>query len=94
MGRQITTSFTAYELTEQETLEGSVLTGLQKQVLQNYLSTYAEEKIALDYDPSNKEGFLQQEADLKGKIQLIQYLLDSSRVAEENLTAVHTNTTI
>ena len=86
MGKQLTTSFTAYELTARETLESSIYTGLQQQVLHNHLSTYAEKKLALKYDPNDREVYLQQEAELTAQIELIQYLLVASETAQEQLT--------
>ena len=88
MSKIIPNSFTAYDLSDQETLQGSIYNYEQKAVLQNLLSTYAEEKIALDYDPDNKEQFLQQEASLKSKIELLQYLLDASDAAESALAGL------
>lgn len=78
-------SFTSYELTEQEALQGSSYTGLQLQVLQNILANIAEEKIRLIYDPKNPEQFVQQEASLKGALDIITHLIDTSNVAEQEL---------
>lgn len=86
MSKILETSFTAYDLTDEEVLRGSILNTLQLQVLQNHLSIAAEEKISLEYDPSNTEVFLQQEAYLKSKIDLLTYLKDTSKASEEALT--------
>lgn len=75
-------SFHAYELTDQEKLLGSVYTFEQLKVLQNLLSSYAEQKINLDYDPNNKEQFMQDEASLKSSIRLITFLIDNSAASE------------
>lgn len=85
MSVQITNSFTSYELTEQEELQGCIYTSVQLQVLQNHLAAYAEQKLTLDYDPEHKENFLQEAASLKAKIDLLQYLIDTSKVSEEAL---------
>lgn len=86
----IPNSFTSYKLTDEEVLQGSVYNDLQTKVLQNLLSTYAEEKLALDYDPEHKEQFLQNEAILKGSIELIQFLLQTSVTSQEFLIKLHT----
>lgn len=86
MSKIIPNSFTTYELTDEQTLRGSIFTLEQKQVLQNHLGIFAEEKLALDYTPTAKEEFLQKEAYLKAKIELVRYLLDSSTASEELLS--------
>ena len=84
MAIQITNSFTSYELTEQEELQGCIYTTVQLQVLQNHLAGYAEQKLNLEYDPEHKERFLQEDASLKSKIDFIQYLIDTSKVSAES----------
>ena len=86
MSKILSNSFTSYELTEEQVLQGSIFNVLQKQVLQNHLATFAEEKLALDYTPEAKDQFLQKEAYLKAKIDLVRYLLDSSTMSEELLS--------
>ena len=86
MSNIIPNSFTAYELTDKETLEGSIYNTVQTQVLQNHLATKAEEKLALKYDPNDREVYLQQEAALTAEIEIIQYLLDCSLAAQEALS--------
>ena len=86
MSKILSNSFTSYELTEEQVLQGSIFNILQKQVLQNHLATFAEEKLALDYTPEAKDQFLQKEAYLKAKIDLVRYLLDSSTMSEELLS--------
>jgi len=91
MGQQIPNSFTSYDLTDEEVAQGSIFTGLQKQVLQNHLSTEATLRLQLDYDPNDPQRFLQAEAEAKAKIQLLQYLLACSDTFEEALKQVNTN---
>jgi len=79
----IPNDFTSYQLTEQEELEGSILTITQKQVIQNHLSAAAHEKNALEYDPENPQRFVQQEASLKGQLDAYHFILASSEAAEE-----------
>ena len=85
MSITLTNSFTSYELTEQEELQGCIYTELQLQVLQNHLAAYAEQKLTLEYNPEHKKRFLQEDADLKAKIDFLQYLIDTSKVSAEVL---------
>ncbi len=87
MANLIPNDFSSYYLTEQEELEGSILTITQKQVIQNYLAAAASEKIGLEYDPEVKERFVQQEASLKGQIDAYRFILAASDAAEESLTS-------
>lgn len=84
MSNIIATSFTAYQLTDEEVLTGSVLTIGQREVLQNLLSVTAEQKIALEFDVARPETFIQEEARLKGWIECIRYQLDASLAAIES----------
>lgn len=83
MSNMIATSFTAYQLTDEEVLAGSILTIGQKEVLQNLLSVTAEQKMALEFDVANPETFIQEEARLKGWIECIRYQLDASQAGVE-----------
>ena len=85
MAHLIPNDFSSYELTEQEELEGAILTITQKQIIQNYLSAAASEKIGLEYDPESPEKFVQQEASLKGQIDAYRFILAASEAAEESL---------
>ena len=73
--------FTSYVLTEQEQIEGSILTIAQKEVIQNRLSDTAAEKLALPFDPSNPMEFAQEEAYKRGHIDALQFILDVSEAA-------------
>ena len=88
--------FQAWVLSDEEKLQGYVLTSLQKQVLQNERCTAANQKIALDFDQEQPLKFAQEEAELKGKIGIISFLLEMSDSAEKILsngksTQVHLN---
>jgi len=91
MGQQIPNTFTAYDLTTKEVLLGSIYTELQLQVLQNYLSTAAEERLVLEFDVDNPTKFMQDDAYLKAKVEFLAYLIDTSKVSAAALT---TDTTI
>lgn len=70
---------------DEELLRAQVLLTNQKDWIQYNLSIFAMERLALAFDPANPSVFLQQEAELKGKIGILQYLLDCSTAAEISL---------
>ena len=77
-------SFSSYHLTEDEALEGSILTVQQKQVIQNLLVARAEEKLALPFTPNDIHGYAQREASLAGEIAAYQTLIANSELAVES----------
>lgn len=83
MARLELSSFAYYKLTEDEQIEGSIFTETQLQVLQNKLVEISEEKLGLELDPRNVDAFIQQEASLKGQIDIIKFLMDSSEAMVE-----------
>jgi hypothetical protein len=78
-----TSSFQSWVLTEVEHIQGSILSLLHKQCIQNQICQLAEERIALSIDPSNPLPFIQKDAELKGSILALQYLITLSNSAEE-----------
>lgn len=86
MATLIGNSFSSFELNEEEQLQGDLLTLTQKQVIQNDIANYAEQKMALEYDAANPTLFIQQEAKLAGQMQALNYRLDCSNTAEQ---AIH-----
>lgn len=78
-------SFQSYELSEQNSLQGSVLSPLQAQVIQNEISTIAEQILSLTYNPLNPMEFVQQDSFLKGQIQCLQYILAKSESSQAEL---------
>ena len=71
-------SFTTYELTDTEIREGSKLSHLQYKVIQNRIAEIAEDKLRLLFDPEHPLLFAQQEAELRGQLDILQYLLIES----------------
>lgn len=88
--------FQLWLLTDRETLQGSILTSAQKQVIQNQIAYAALSKINLTFDPLNPQLFIQEEALYKGKMQALEALLIASSEAENKLDPglqkVHINT--
>lgn len=79
--------FSTYVMTDQEMLQGTILTVTQKQVIQNKLSILAHEKINLEVDSNNMQFFLQQEASLKGAMDELRFILEMSGASEETIRA-------
>ena len=80
-----------WELTEKEALTGQLLTDLNKKVLQNLKNQHFQRRFNLSPDPQNYEAFIQQEAELRGAIVLIETLLDNSAQAEKQLLSLSQN---
>lgn len=85
MATIVPNTFTSWDLSDAEALQGSIFTITQLQVLQNKLSEIAEEKINLEFTPDDAMSFVQQEAYKKGQLELIQYMIDSSEASAEEL---------
>ena len=79
--RQISSRFTVHQLADQEIVEGSKLTGLQTQCIQNQIAAIAENKIDLAFDVESPNSFIQQEAYLRGQLDALSYLLELSTTA-------------
>jgi len=79
MSKIIPGTFTRYELTELETLSGSVLNEMQLQRLQNNLADIADQILALEFDPNNPKDFMQQDSFLKGQMSFIRYQIEASK---------------
>lgn len=77
--------FCRYEMSEQELLQGSALTSLQACCIQNQISDLATRRLNLALDPKNPDEYVQQEAWIKGQIEALQYLLNTSEAAIQQL---------
>ena len=76
--------FQSWVLTEKEFTEGSKLTITQKQVIQNRITMYVQERLNLDLDPTNPMEFTQREASIKGAVEALSSLLTQSTQAEQS----------
>lgn len=81
MAKPLENAFQQWLLSPEEILQGSILQDLQRKVIQNEIAIAAQEKLALKFDPTNPLSFAQQEAELTGKIGILQFLLSQSEVA-------------
>jgi len=70
--------FHTWELTIPEQATGYSLSTEQQAVIQNDIAEAAVQKLQLKYDPEKPLVFLQKEAELQGRILILQHLLDRS----------------
>ena len=85
MASQEINSFTSFNLSETELLQGAILNSLQLQVIQNDLAQVAELRLNLDLDPKNIVSFAQNEAFHKGQMAAYRYILTRSLESEQIL---------
>lgn len=85
MPKQKINEFTEWELTEDEELQGSVLTIGQRQVVQNKLATIAIEINNGVFDPLNPMEYALRKAELQGQRGVLQWLLELSDAAVTEL---------
>lgn len=78
MATMIPNMFTSWELSEEEEIQGSILTITQAQLIQNLLASIAAEKNSLLFNVNDPQSFIQQEASLRGQMDILQYILDRS----------------
>lgn len=69
-------TFNRYELTDEETRAGHILTESNKAIIQNLIADAANSKLNLVLDTKDLNSYMQQEAFLKGQIEILTYLLD------------------
>lgn len=79
-------SFISYNLTSQELLEGYNLNISNQQVIQNDMAQIAEQLIALDFDPTEPQKFVQNNAFLRGQLSAFQTILERSNMASKTLS--------
>ncbi|MCY1444965.1 hypothetical protein D3C87_725660 [compost metagenome] len=83
-------SFTAYELTEQESLQGYTFNEANRAVIQNLISVAAEEFLAVGLRGEGTELILSLDeklrvAELRGGINQLKYLLETGEVIREQI---------
>jgi hypothetical protein len=84
MSHVIQNTFSTYQLDEDELVQGTLLTTLQKQVIQTQIGTIADEKLRLEFDSDKPMQFMQQEAYKRGQLDALSYLLQASEALELN----------
>jgi hypothetical protein len=83
MATTVPNQFTQYNLADAESLAGQTLSINQLMVLQNLRAEYALKKIALVYTPDAHQQYLQQEAEITGWLNCLNYIMDSNEAARE-----------
>jgi hypothetical protein len=81
MASSATNTFTKYQLTPEEQLQGDTLNIYQQYVIQNHMSDIGEQILALVFDPQNPVKFAQDDAFLKGQLTMLRLQLENSEVA-------------
>lgn len=77
-------SFNRYQLSDEEQRAGAAFSLSNQAVIQNLLATVAEEKLHLVLDPQNITAYAQQEAYLRGQLDMLRHLLDLSQFSITN----------
>lgn len=77
------TSFTRVVLSAGEQKAGMQFNGLNLAVLQNLRADTAEEKLNLEFTPNDVHSFTQSEAYLKGQLDMLNYLIETSATASQ-----------
>lgn len=85
MGCLIENVYSCYEMTEEEMLVGAILTNTQQQVLQNEIALVAHELLDITLDTQKLEDYYQEQAYKKGQLDALNYRLEASVAAEEEL---------
>lgn len=78
----IPNDFSSWQLSPAEEESGQILTYEQKAVLQNKLAEIVRDKLNITLDVNNPVKFAQEEAYLKGQMDLVVWLLDTSQSVE------------
>lgn len=78
-------TFSSWKMSDEETLQASVLSPLQEQLIQNDMAQIAETILALEYDPSNPVKFAQDDAHQKGQLAAYRFLLTRSEESKIQL---------
>jgi len=76
-------TFTSYIIPESDIAASYRLTDANIAMINNEITVYAEQKLALILDVDKPQSFAQQEAYLRGKIDALKYLLDCHNSIEE-----------
>lgn len=76
-------SFNRYDMSAEEAKSGHLLTLSNKAVIQNLIAEKAEAKLSLQLDPLNINLYIQEEAYLKGQIEILNYLVNMADFAAE-----------
>lgn len=87
MSKLVPSEFCRYEMDDVEILQGSIISPLQQQCIQNQIADLAKEKIELTFTITETQQYWQREAELQGAINALKFLLTTSEAASEQLRA-------
>lgn len=76
MVAQVTNRFTQYELSDEELAIALQVNPLTKMHVQNRLAEEAHKRINVEWDTLDPTKFLQQEAYLKGRIEMMEQIIE------------------
>jgi len=79
-------SYPKYELTDAELILGVSLSPEQKAVINNDINLIIAQRLTIAYDPDNPMIFVQKEAELKGQLIMLQFMLERSNLNLSSLT--------
>ena len=91
MAKLVPNEFSSYELSDQEILQASILTELQKKLIQSDMAQIAQTILNLTFDPRNPDNFLQDDAHQKGQLAAYRVLLMRSQESEDKLRFLQQN---
>lgn len=74
-------SFNRYQMTVEEQRAGQALSLSNQAVIQNLIATIAEEKLHLVLDANNITAYAQEEAYLRGQLDILRHVLDLSQTS-------------
>jgi len=81
MQAQLNNRFQSFELSPEEEVLSKTFNELQLARIYNERAIVANEKVNLKYTPDNVQQFLQQEAELQGKMNVLDFLIAEHEAA-------------
>ena len=88
MGQLIANSFSRYTLTDEEEINGTLLSIEQIYVLQNQIADISEQILALEFNPQEPQQFMQNEAFLRGQLTFARFRLEASETIRSSLKEI------
>ena len=89
MAQLVPNSLTTYKLTSEEELAGQILNDLQLICIQNKLAELIVARLTITLDTLNTLKFAQDEAYLKGQIDSLLWLVDTSKESLAEVNAIN-----
>jgi len=83
MAKLLESIFTRYALTEQDLLDGAILTQSNLILLQTDLANTVEQKLSLEFTTDNPMKFAQDEAYFRGQMSIYQLILERHAAAQK-----------